>query len=144
MLAHEAHLVKARLEWEGIPCLLLDEYTVTMDWLYANAVGGIKLLVPQNYYDEAMFILTGDYSDELDNLTEQEGEFSHGYEDDNEEISTGPTGEEVCPYCRSHDIEITAQTPKKSWFSRLTFGFIPPPVQNSYLCHICLNEWEEK
>jgi hypothetical protein len=30
---------------------------------------------------------------------------------------------------------------KKSLLSFFTFGFVPPPEQNSYLSDICLNEW---
>src|SRR3954466_12001921 len=40
----EAHLARLKLESEGIDCFLSDENIVTTYWLYANAVGGVKLL----------------------------------------------------------------------------------------------------
>ncbi len=41
----DAHLAKIRLEAEGIPVLLADEEIVSANWLYSNAVGGVKLKV---------------------------------------------------------------------------------------------------
>lgn len=52
-----AHIVKQRLEAEGILCMLKDEETVTMNWLLSNAIGGIKLLVHSNQLEEARTIL---------------------------------------------------------------------------------------
>jgi hypothetical protein len=46
---HQAHFVKLRLEAEGIPVYLADELTVTMDWLLANAIGGVKVQVPSRH-----------------------------------------------------------------------------------------------
>jgi hypothetical protein len=43
---HEALLAKGSLDSAGITCFLANENIVRLDWLYANAVGGIKLRVP--------------------------------------------------------------------------------------------------
>jgi Putative prokaryotic signal transducing protein len=43
--ALDAHLAKAQLAAEGIEALLHDEHTVALNWLYSDAIGGIKLLV---------------------------------------------------------------------------------------------------
>ena len=45
--ATEAHIARLKLESEEIDCVLIDENLVATDWLYANAVGGIKLRVPE-------------------------------------------------------------------------------------------------
>ncbi|EYU52372.1 putative phosphoenolpyruvate synthase [Acinetobacter baumannii 1428368] len=37
-----------------------------MDWFYSNALGGVRLLVPENYVDEAKLFLEKDFSDELE------------------------------------------------------------------------------
>lgn len=42
----EAHLLKSKLESEGIPCFLQDENIVALNPLYNYAVGGIKLNIP--------------------------------------------------------------------------------------------------
>jgi hypothetical protein len=49
----DAQLARIKLESEEIPCVLLDENLVATDWLYANAVGGIKLKVPPRELDRA-------------------------------------------------------------------------------------------
>src|SRR5688572_11327171 len=41
----EAHLLRTKLESEGIECQLKDEHIVRMDWFYSNAVGGVKVQV---------------------------------------------------------------------------------------------------
>ena len=45
----EAHILKTKLESEGIPCYLFDEHTVSMNPLYNVTLGGIKLKI--NSYD---------------------------------------------------------------------------------------------
>src|SRR5688572_26769407 len=56
--ASEAHLARLRVEAEGIDCVLLDEFLVATDWLYANATGGIKLQVQQADAARARDLLT--------------------------------------------------------------------------------------
>ncbi len=144
MLAHEAHLVRTKLESEGIPCQLLNEYTVTMDWFYANAVGGIKLIVPQAHYEKAINVLADDYTDEMSNMSEQYYMPIYQQEEPDDAFDDEPDITPFeCPFCHSKDIELTQSFKKKSWISFFTRGLIPPPAQNSYLCHICLNEWTE-
>ncbi|MBS0664549.1 MAG: DUF2007 domain-containing protein [Verrucomicrobia bacterium] len=53
----EAHLLRTRLEAEGIPAYIRDENLVTLDWLYSNAVGGVKVDVADEDYERAVAIL---------------------------------------------------------------------------------------
>jgi hypothetical protein len=41
----DAHIFKLKLESEGIPCYLFDEHIVSVNPLYSNLVGGIKLKI---------------------------------------------------------------------------------------------------
>ncbi|MBB5637069.1 hypothetical protein HDF26_004298 [Pedobacter cryoconitis] len=41
----EANIIRARLEDSGIPCFLVDENISTIQPLYNQAVGGVKLMV---------------------------------------------------------------------------------------------------
>ena len=43
--AVDAHLLKIKLESEGITCFLFDEHIVSINPLYSNSVGGIKLKI---------------------------------------------------------------------------------------------------
>jgi hypothetical protein len=42
---HEAHLACSALEAAGIHARLADDHIVAANWLYSNAVGGVKVLV---------------------------------------------------------------------------------------------------
>jgi len=54
---HEAHLVKGKLESEGIEVMIKDELTVQVINFYSNAIGGVKLLVKDSDYDKAYQVL---------------------------------------------------------------------------------------
>ena len=40
-----ANIILTKLHSEGVECYLKDEYTVTLDPILSNAIGGIKLVV---------------------------------------------------------------------------------------------------
>lgn len=63
---HEAHIAKELLALEGVAAFISDEHIVSVNWLYANMVGGVKLWVMQDDLLQAQKILTHDYSDELE------------------------------------------------------------------------------
>ncbi len=54
---HEAYIVKSKLESEGIPVQVRDELTAQVNNFYSNAIGGVKLLIPETDYDRAIEIL---------------------------------------------------------------------------------------
>ena len=53
----EAHIVMSSLQEEDIACWLKDEYSVTIDPLLLNAIGGIKLMVPEAQAERAWEIM---------------------------------------------------------------------------------------
>ncbi len=79
----EANMVKSQLESAGIPAFIADEYTIGMNWLYSNALGGVKVQVPESQVCEAKEFLA----------TEAETSATH-------EISTT-----TCPRCGSKNTE---------------------------------------
>lgn len=60
-----AHIALGRLRAEGIEAMLADENLVQTDWLYAIAVGGIKLQVEAQDADYAVAVLARDDSELL-------------------------------------------------------------------------------
>ena len=52
-----AHLARGCLEAEGIECRLADEHIVGVQWLYATAVGGVKLKVRERDQEWARTLL---------------------------------------------------------------------------------------
>ena len=52
----EAHVVKSKLDFEGLNTMLMDEKTIDADPLISNAIGGVKLLVHYNDFEKAVEI----------------------------------------------------------------------------------------
>jgi len=63
---YEAQIARARLDAEGIPAFVADEQTINMQWLYSNAMGGVRLQVPEQFAAQAIEILAQDHSAELE------------------------------------------------------------------------------
>jgi hypothetical protein len=53
----EAMVDRSKLESAGIKCILYDDNLFRLDWFVSNAVGGVKLVVPQNEAAEALKLL---------------------------------------------------------------------------------------
>jgi hypothetical protein len=54
---HEAHLAQSVLQAAGIEATVADEHLVSMYWLYSNAIGGVKVLVPEAQAQDARDVL---------------------------------------------------------------------------------------
>jgi hypothetical protein len=57
MFPTEVVVVQGRLESEGIECRLKDELTVQVHNFYSNALGGVKLQVPERDAERAKAML---------------------------------------------------------------------------------------
>jgi len=63
---HEAEVVRGLLQDHGIDAVLQDNMSVHMNWLYSNAIGGVKLLVPTDDVHDALALLEIPPADTLD------------------------------------------------------------------------------
>ena len=111
-----AHIVKAKLETEGISCVLIDEHTVTMQWHIANAIGGIKLQVPENELEHAAHILE---------ITEQEAEAEKekdGFHDE-EDIDQLDPNNRICIHCGSKNTRKLDFQKKSAALTWILLGF---------------------
>jgi hypothetical protein len=61
----EAEILRARLESDGIPAVVIDGNLVQTDWFLSNAVGGAKVQVPERYIERAREIISVMNSGEL-------------------------------------------------------------------------------
>lgn len=68
----QAFVEKSVLEDAGIECFLQDDNVVRMDWLWSNAMGGIKLLVREKDAEEALKLLSQSPPDETENAATEE------------------------------------------------------------------------
>jgi len=122
----EAHLLKSKLESEGIPCFLQDENIVSLNPLYNYAVGGIKLNIPSVDLEAAQQIL--------------------------EEIESTPNLDEAeelvqCPQCASTDLYTNFKSMKgtKGILSAIisfVMSVLPIYYRNVYKCKKCGNEFK--
>jgi hypothetical protein len=60
----EALLAKGLLDSEDIKCFLSDENTVGMNWMWSNALGGVRLWVKEEDVQRAAELLDHDFSKE--------------------------------------------------------------------------------
>jgi hypothetical protein len=53
----QANLVRNQLAAAGIRATLVDEHTVGLNWMWSNAIGGVKLIVREEDYEDAARLL---------------------------------------------------------------------------------------
>jgi DNA-directed RNA polymerase subunit RPC12/RpoP len=53
----DASVMKSVLDGHGVECWLADENMVTMDWMYSDFIGGVKLQVRRSDLEDARRIL---------------------------------------------------------------------------------------
>lgn len=53
----EAHLVRMRLEAGGVPAFLQDENSIQVQWMYSAALGGVRLQIAEEDFEQAKEIL---------------------------------------------------------------------------------------
>lgn len=113
----EALLAQGMLEAAGIPCRLMDDNIVRMDWFWSNMVGGIRLQVDGDEADEAIELLASPIPDELPGPDEA----SHFHQP-------------ACPKRGSLDI---AHDTRRQWLSiaMLYFTALPIPLSQSKAWH---------
>ena len=117
----EANIIRSRLELEDIVCWLKDENTVTIDPILTNAIGGIKLMVPESQVDRALELLRQFRSEKQSMIK--------------------------CPRCKSSNVELIT-TPRKSsnWIGAIV-GFLTINLALSgdkvYHCFDCGLEYDE-
>lgn len=131
----EAHILKGRLEAEGILCFLGDEHIVGAQPFYAVAVGGIKLKVPENDVDEAKAILASIQGGHADFILD--------------EIELAPPMQEhaqaqICPHCGSDNIAEEKYNKTVFSLSYLFLGFPLPFLNRRYKCYNCGHQWKNK
>lgn len=122
----EAQIIKGRLESEGIPVFLSDNFTIDTDPLVSNAIGGVKLKVYTEDALKAQHIL-----------------------DTIEKYSVDDEGNSIhCPNCNGKKIELFSTIKDfKSFFGFIfgvLFGTLPISAKHKYKCETCKTEFEFK
>lgn len=124
----DAHILRTKLESEGIPCYLFDENIIGVNPLLNMAIGGIKLNVSSADLERALEILA---ESDIATLTDNE----------NEAIQ--------CPECGSTAIDNAYNDSRNlksilsTMLSFLTFTY-PIYVNKSYQCKNCEHSFRLK
>ncbi|CAH0538885.1 DUF2007 domain-containing protein [Vibrio marisflavi] len=121
---HEAYIAKASLEAAGIDSFVADEHTINMQWLYSNAMGGVRLLVREVDLDSAVELLNTDFSE---SVVYQESQL----------------GIDHCPNCGSDKLVPFTQGKKPAFIVFILLGFPLFFYKHGYRCEQC-GEFTEK
>jgi len=127
-----AHIVRTRLEANGIPCFIADENTIgSLNPIYTNTAGGVKLKVFERDIQKCREILAA------------EGDL---HEQDHHEVDDENNTYVVCPYCGSTNISnISAEKEKGQWSEVLDsiVNLVNPfQSQKNWHCNNCRQDFE--
>jgi len=117
----DALLAKSVLDSAGIDSFLQDENTIRLDWLWSNALGGIKLLVRE-----------ADAADAASLLEQKPG--------DAFETSSGEYKQPRCPVCGSTDVSFGVKGRSLS-YATVAVGVPLPVSRRGWRCTSCGHEW---
>ena len=109
-----ANIMLTRLRDSDVQCYLKDEYTVTIDPLLSNAIGGIKLVVRKEDMAHALQVLSG---------------FDEQYKKAVQ-----------CPNCGSHDIILVPKQGVDNIITAIStwlFSGYALTEENVYTCNQC-------
>lgn len=126
----DAYMARAYLEAAGIRVLLRDELSTQVGYC-ANAIGGVKILVPGEQLQEAVaYLEKGGYIV----CTEKQAENSC-------EVVEDPDRIDICPFCHSHNIA----EEKIGWGMRFILKVLDILFLTYYphwICFDCGKEWK--
>jgi hypothetical protein len=114
---YEAQISRAKLDSQGIPAFVADEQTINMQWLYSNALGGVRLQVPEAYVEQALDVLSEDGTDALE-----------------QEVGIDAT---ECSECGSTNTEPFQKGKRWAFLVFLGLDFPLFPVKNTTKCKEC-------
>lgn len=124
-----AHIVRTRLEANGIICFVADENMIGANPLYNQAVGGVKLKIFERDLEKCRDILA------------TEGDL---HEQDHFEIDNETQNYVVCPFCASTNVaDITAEKNKEANFFNSFIHLLNPfSAPKNWHCNNCKQDFE--
>jgi hypothetical protein len=111
---YEAGLVRAELEFFDIDASLADADTIGVNWLWSNALGGVKVQVPESELEEARRVLAAEPE---------------------------PLEPTVCPHCGSADTHYFLDR-RASFLTWLVLGIPVVPAFSRTACAACGFRWK--
>jgi hypothetical protein len=129
----QAHMVQGYLESEGINSILKDEMTTQVNNMYSNAIGGVKVMVRDEDYENAIQIL-------------QQGGYLNPEKLPKIEIvvRTPTTDKKHCPFCKSDNIGKKKTPDIFMLIISMVLGVFIPILRRNDMCYDCKKEWVYK
>jgi hypothetical protein len=125
-----AHIIRTRLEANGISCFIADENTLGANAFHNPTIGGIKIKIFERDLERCREILA------------TEGDL---HEQDHFEIDNANNTYVVCPYCASTNVSNIAEEKDKGEWPVLTsiINLVSPfNAQMNWRCNNCHREFE--
>ena len=113
----DAQIPRAKLESEGIPAFIADEHTINMQWLYSDAMGGVRLQVPESCATRARELLEQIDVEEV--IDQNNIEVPH------------------CPRCNSTQLEAVTEGKRMAFLAFLLINFPLWPFRRKLRCRSC-------
>jgi hypothetical protein len=120
-----ALLAQGALTSAGVESFLMDETTIRMDWLWSNALGGIKLCVDRMDAPAAAQVL----GQEIPAKFPVEG--------------VGDFEQPRCPKCQSLDVSYEDLDKRVAYAGLLLVGFPIPVRRGEWKCQSCGHTWKQ-
>lgn len=114
---YEAQIAKANLESAGIPAYVADENTINMQWLYSDALGGVRVMVAERDLDQARELLNEDFTASL-----------------SAEVQVD---EPRCRFCGSNQLEPYTEGKRPAFLAFLLIDFPLFKFKHGYKCKNC-------
>lgn len=134
MFPQDAYMAKAYLESAGVQTMIQDELTTQVYSLYSNAIGGVKLLVPQSEAVKSMELLKeGGYIVP----GEQSEEEKWVWVDKNKDKTR-------CPFCHSENIAKMREINIAAMILYFILGVLFPLFRPVRKCYDCGKAWKYK
>ena len=121
-----AQLARSKLAAAGIDARVWDAYTIAVNWLYADALGGVKVVVAREDAAEALEVLRDQVAGEVTG----------------EMIPETPP-DRMCPRCGSVNVRFQSFARRLTFLSIVLLGFPLWIGRNRYVCRSCGQQWKE-
>lgn len=128
-----ANIVKSKLEAEGVLCVLKDEHTVAMQWVWSHAIGGIKLQVAEQDEEKALHIL-----ETTEEEARLESETPGFWDEDTEQLDPN---NKICIHCGSKNTRKVDFNKGPTFLSWLLLGFPLLFRSDKWHCFHCGEEF---
>ena len=116
----EAHMLRLRLGAGGVRAFIQDENLVQIDWLYSNAIGGVRVQILEQDIERAREILA------------------------EPPLTADPASTPPCPKCGSGNTRPEERPRRLAFLGILLVGFPYAFSTTRWTCPGCRRSWNEK